>query len=607
MPRFPRPFFTSLILTLSLAASAAAQFPKGASEAPLPPLPPWKGKSLDLRVAKSDPWVTPFEASDMRRTPTYDETVAWLRKLADASPEVAMVSLGRSPEGRDIWLVIASKERAFTPEALKATGKPSLFAQGGIHSGEIDGKDAGMMLLRDMTVRETKRALLDGANLLFVPIFNVDGHERSSRFNRINQRGPELTGWRTNARNLNLNRDYAKIDTVEMRHMIRALRTWDPSLYLDIHVTDGEDYQYDITYGYNGPWGHSPAIAGWLDRQFSPALERDLRAMGHIPGPLVFGVDRYDITKGISGWTADPRFSNGYGDAVHLPTVLLENHSLKPFHQRVLGTYVVLESSMRTLARDWASLAAAVAADRTTYKQQIPLTWRVPASGPQKIEFLGVGERVVLSPVSGGLRVEWSGKPVTMSMPHFVASEPDIVVSRPEAYWVPAAWPELIERLRLHGIELEVIDEPREVEVGMYRISEDRLAERAFEGRVRVSGTATLERRRETFARGSARVPTAQPLGELAVILLEPSSPDSFFQWGMMVEVLEQTEYVENYVIEPMAERMLAENGELAEEYRRKLLADAKFRSDPRGRLQWFYEQTPFYDERAKLYPVGRE
>jgi hypothetical protein len=333
-------------------------FSQASRQAVLPPELPWNGKSQSLIASKNDPWITPAEQSDFTRTPRYDETMKWLQRLAAAAPELKMVSLGKSSEGRDIWMVIASKEHAFTPAALRATGKPILLAQAGIHSGEIDGKDAGMMLLRDMTVAGKKRGLLDKVNFLFVPILSVDAHERFSAYSRINQRGPIEMGWRTNARNLNLNRDYTKLDTPEMQAMIRALNEWDPDLYFDIHVTDGADYQYDITCGYNGKHGYSPAIAAWLDEAWQPTIERDLKMMGHIPGPLIFAANWRDFQQGMVDWTASPRFSNGYGDLRHLPTVLVENHSLKPFKQRVLGTYVMLPMAERMLAED-AQLQAA--------------------------------------------------------------------------------------------------------------------------------------------------------------------------------------------------------------------------------------------------------
>jgi hypothetical protein len=586
------------MLTALLLASAI-------DTAILPPAIPWNGASRQLVVAPNDPWITPSERDQLRTTPRYDETVAYLRRLVAASRDLQMVSLGKSGEGRDLWLVIASRERAFTAAALKKSNKPVVFAQAGIHAGEIDGKDAGLMLLRDMTVRGTKRELLDGANFLFVPIFNTDGHERFSRFTRINQRGPVEGGWRTNAQNMNLNRDYIKADTPEMRAMLRALDTYDPDVYIDLHVTDGADYQYDVTYGWNGPMGHSPSIARWLDEAFRPQVDAALRAMGHIPGPLIF---TDDPLSGVAHGVTDPRLSNGYGDARHMASILVENHSLKPYDQRVLGTYVFLEQTLRTIAHEGAALKNATRIARDSRDKTVPLSWRVPDNAPkQEIELLGIESRKTLSPVSGGTRVEWLGKPVTMRAPVTITSEVATSITRPAAYWLPPSWREVIERLDLHGIRYERIAAPRDVEVTMYRFGEPSFANTQFEGHVRVTAPATAERRREHFPAGTLRIPTDQPLGTLAVLLFEPSSPDSFFQWGFFHSMLQPTEYVESYIMEPMAERMLAEDPKLAEEFRKKVESDATFRGDPRARLQWLYERTPFYDERARLYPVGRE
>ena len=183
------------LLNVPAAVPSAAQGVPGGGptrEALLPPELPWSGQSRELMVPARDPWITPSEKSGLLTTPSYDETFAWLKRLVSQAPELRLVSLGKSAEGRDVWMVIAARGvRAFTPEALKASGKPIVLAQAGIHSGEIDGKDAGLMLLRDMTVRGSRKELLDGAHFLFIPILNVDGHERSSPFARINQRGPK--------------------------------------------------------------------------------------------------------------------------------------------------------------------------------------------------------------------------------------------------------------------------------------------------------------------------------------------------------------------------------------------------------------------------------
>jgi hypothetical protein len=572
----------------------------------LPPAMPWNGASRNLVVAPDDPWITPSERDQLRTTPRYDETVAYLRRLAAASRDLHLVSLGKSGEGRDLWLVIASRERAFTPEALRRSNKPIVFAQGGIHAGEIDGKDAGLMLLRDMTVRNTKRDLLDHANFLFVPIFNADGHERFSRFSRLNQRGPEEGGWRTNAQNLNLNRDYMKTDSPEVRAMVRALDTYDPDLYIDLHVTDGADYQYDVTYGWNGPAAHSPSIANWLDQTYRKPVDEGLRAMGHIPGPLIF---TDDPLAGVSSGQTDPRLSHGYGDARHMAAILVENHSLKPYDQRVLGTYVFLEQTLRTVARDAAGLRNATRTARAARAKTIPLSWRVAEADKagEPMEVLGVESRQTLSPISGGVRTEWLGRPARATAPFTIEREVETSITRPAAYWVPPSWPDVIARLDLHGIDYERIAAPREVDVTMYRFGVPTFDAGQFEGHVRVTAPIAAEKRRERFPAGTLRISTNQDLGTLAVLLLEPSSPDSLFQWGFFHSILQPTEYFEAYIMEPMAERMLAEDPKLAEDFRKKVESDPAFRANARGRLQWLYERTPFYDERARLYPVGRE
>jgi hypothetical protein len=189
----------------------------------------------------------------------------------------------------------------------------------------------------------------------------------------------------------------------------------------------------------------------------------------------------------------------------------------------------------------------------------------------------------------------------------FHTSRPLYSVRVPTAYWVPAAWSNVIERLAAHGIDMEILDEPRDVEVEMYRLGEPVWAAEPFEGRLRVISDATSEPRSETFARGSARIPTDQPLGVLTVLLLEPSAPDSFFQWGFFNPVFQRTEYAEAYVLEPLAEQMLALDPTLRQAFELRLAEDPEFAADPEQRLNWFYERSAFVDGRWRFYPVGRE
>jgi len=598
----------ALLFALGLAATSVTAIAIPADPI-LPPAQPWQGASLDLLSRTDDPLITPSEKTDLTDTPNYAETVAYLKLLAEHSPRIRLVVFGRSAEGRELYLVVASKEGAASPAALRANGRPTLFAQAGIHAGEIDGKDAGLMLLHDI-VAGRKAALLERANFLFVPVFNADGHERSSEFNRPNQRGPVHQGWRTTAQNVNLNRDYIKADAPEMRAMLALLNAWEPSLCLDLHVTDGIDYQYDITFGYNGygaQFAWSPKIGAWLDQTYAPAVDEALSRQGHIPGPLVFAVDDRDLTKGLSLGVSMPRFSSGYGDLRHLPSVLVENHSLKPYRQRVLGTYVLLEASLRVLGEHGAELRAVTTADAAARPEHFQTNWGNSSGKAVDVTFRGIDYESYLSPISGTKEVRWLGTPKTFQLKAWL-DKSGVTLLRPVAYYVPATKPEVIDRLRLHGIRLEVLPEPRTVSVQLCRLTEAQAAAEPFEGHHLLSVKAVQwESHDETYPAGSVRVPTDQPLGELAMIMLEPQSADSLLAWGFFPEILQRTEYIEGYAVTKVAELMLAHDPALKAEFEQKLADDKKFAQDPEARLRWFYERSPYYDQRYRLYPVGIE
>ncbi|WP_445737803.1 M14 family metallopeptidase [Mariniflexile sp.] len=598
----------------------------------LPPSIEWHGKSESLIANANNPWITPSEKSNFITTPDYNETMSWFKKLTEASPLLTMVSIGKSVEGRDIVMIIASTEKNITAASLKKSDKPLFLAQAGIHSGEIDGKDAGMMLLRDIAFGN-KKTLLDKVNFLFIPILSVDAHERSSPYNRPNQRGPQNQGWRTNAQNLNLNRDYAKIDTKEVRAVINVINEYDPLLYMDIHVTDGADYQYDITFGGLDGLGYSKSISNWLATKYKMNADKDLTTNGHIPGPLLFAVNNRDFSQGNILLMGDqPRFSDAYGDLRHTASILVENHSLKPFRQRVLGTYVLLESTLNILATEGKSLKESTIADRAKRASKLAVKSKIPQmkaavtfenqssvkingnelTPPDSLKLLGIESKIVKSTVTNSDYVEWTGKPTTMTIANFKGTEPVDFVTRPKGYFVPASCSEIIERLKLHGMQMEILKQPREVTVEMYRIQDAKFQDESgnmlpFEGHMQVTGIPVPETRKEVFPAGSAYISTDQTLGDLAMFLLEPKSADSFFSWGFFLPIFQRTEYIEAYVMEPMAKKMLEESPVLQKEFEEKKAQDKAFANDQNAILTWFYSKTKFYDDRYLLYPVGRE
>lgn len=603
-----------LILVAALAALSAspAMSQTVPSSAPwdqpfLPPALEWNGASRALLADASNPWITDFERDPAHDfSPDYAATRAWFDRLDAASDLIRIVQFGISPEGRPIYAVIASRDgRTLDP------AKPVLLAQAGIHPGEIDGKDAGMMLLRDIAFG-SKGDLIDHANLVLIPILSVDGHERASPYSRPNQRGPRIQGWRNTGTNQNLNRDFLKLDQPEMRALRGFVNGLKPDLYLDIHVTDGMDYQYDVTYGFNGEAGsfaRSPAIADWLSDVLKPAMNAALEDQGHIPGPLVFGIDDQNPKAGLNDGGLGERFSNGWGDAAHVPTILIENHSLKPYEQRVLGTYVFIETALKLLAEQVAPVRAAIAADSALRSEEVLANFEPDPVSHQTRDFKGVLYETYDSPASGRREVRWLGRPdpEVWRMPYY-ASRAALRLHRPVAYWVPAYRTDLIERLRISGLAMETLDRPRTVSVEMLRLNDPTLATRANEGHVQATVTDVTPIRRDwTYAPGSVRIPTDQPLGDIAVLLLEPQSSESFFAWGMFPEILSRVEYIEGYAIAPMAEAMMAADPALKAEFEAKVASDPDFAADAEARLGWFYQRTPFYDDRYRLYPVGRE
>lgn len=573
--------------------------------ATLPTPPEWHGASERLIVSAGNPWITPTEANGFTETPSYAETRAWLERLDAASPMIRMETFGRSPQGRDLLVVYATLNGELDPS------KPTLLVQCGIHSGEIDGKEAGMMLLRDIAFG-SQRHLVDRVNLVFVPIFNVDGHERSGPFNRPNQRGPNNQGWRNTAQNLNLNRDYVKADAPEMRAMLGLFQRVHPDLYLDVHVTDGMDYQYDITYtfqGRDGTYAASPHIARWLNAHYRPGVDAALTRNGHIPGDLVFAHNERDLSQGLLGYPFTPRYSQAYGDMVHMASILIENHSLKPFRQRVLGTYVLIEESLRQLAEHGRELRTATQADQRERPATLPVGWRETPQSAGVRHFLPMQHEQFTSAASGASETHWTGRAAPAADVPKYGVEPTITLHRPRAYWVPATKTDVIDVLRAHGIQFETITAPRTVDVDMLRLLDGQVAAGPpAEGHTRVNaGTPVRIHQQESMPAGSIRVPTDQPLGDLAVIMLDPQSEDSLLAWGFFNEILQRVEYADGYVLAPLADRMLAADPALKRAFEARLASDPGFAADPDARLQWFYARSAYVDARYQLYPVGIE
>jgi len=558
-------------------------------------------------------WQTYAEQTDYRKTPRYAETVAYAQKLDKASDLIVYKSFGKSGEGRDLPLLIASNDKTFTVDAARKKGKAIILIQACIHAGESDGKDAGFALLRDIAITKTRADLLENVVILFVPIYNVDGHENFSAFNRINQNGPEEMGFRATSANLNLNRDYMKADAPETRAFLALWNEWKPDFFIDCHVTDGADFRYNVTYEFAHHAEVSPFIKDWMfehfDKNIVPKVEREGNLLTHY---LQF--DGRDVAKGIETFIPTPRFATGYVPLRNRAGLLIETHSLKPYKSRVRGTYDVLRYTIEEINRSKASLFEAnKKADAETVergktfddKRQFPLRLEITKKSTT-FDFKGVEYAIENSEVSGIKRIVYGTKPLDITIPKFDEARISASVAPPLYYIVPPQWTDAIEVLQMHDVRFQRLKKPLTIEVESYRLSDVKFANASFENRVPVNFKTNPIKETREFPANSVIIPLAQETANVAIHLLEPDSPDSFAYWGFFNAIFEQKEYGEGYVLEKLASEMLAKDVNLRKEFEEKL-KDEKFAKNPFARLIFFYERSPYFaNQRIGIYLVGR-
>lgn len=563
-------------------------------------------------VAASGPWQTRAEESAFTATSTFAETVDLLRRLAERNPALRVAAFGRSGEGRELPLVVASAKGTFTPAAARASGGPVVMLLAGIHAGEVDGKDALLLVLRDLALGRLPE-LLGDSTLVVVPVYNVDGHERVSPFNRPNQDGPaEGMGFRANASGLDLNRDFVKLDAPESRALIRLVNAWRPHLVVDNHVTDGSDHAWVLTWAASEHPQVTPGIDAWLGAAMARATEATAAA-GHPNGPYVDLLDGLDPTRGFSSVVANARFSTGYFPLRNRPVVLVENHSLKPFRQRVEANRAFLEALLEEVGRSGRELVAAVAAaERETVAKgrpdakpsEVVLDWR-PAA-PDRATLPLREWWVAESPVTGRPLLRYrpdTVRPIEVPWQHRV--EPGLTVSRPRGYLVLPGWPQVEDRLSVHGLRVERLTHPTRLAVETSRLSEPRFSPTSYQGRTRVEATVTRGLETRDLPTGTLWVPADQPDFDLAAQLLEAEAPDSLLEWGLLSSVFELKEYIGTAALERNAQALLETDPALRAEWE-KALADAAFAADPFRRHLWWYRRTPHWDETDGLLPVFR-
>ena len=556
--------------------------------------------------------TTVSERSGFVETGRYEEVVALCDAFARLYPKaVRCTTFGTTPEGRPMKALVASTSGALTSEQAQRRGLPVVLIQGGIHAGEIDGKDAGFLALREVLEGRAANGALDKLVWVFVPVFNVDGHERFGAWNRPNQRGPKEMGWRTTAQNYNLNRDYLKADTPEMQAMLQLVQRWDPLVTVDLHATNGAQFEHDISIQVE------PVHAGDAGLRTAGLALRtgvidDLAKQGSLPLPYYPSfVVQDDPTSGFEDGVPPPRFSHGYFLLRNRIAMLVETHSWKEYPVRVRITRHTVVSVLEHVARDgasWLSTAkqADIAAARLGGRQE-PLTY-VAAPDARTVDFRGYAYTRTTSDVSGALMTRYDETtPQVWKVPLKDEIRPGIVVQAPGAgYLVPAAeasWVAAV--LKTHGVEYRLLGKAWRGDAQVFRATKSSFGSASVETHQRLTVEGDWTRESRATPAGALFVPIAQPRARLVMALLEPKAPDSLLAWGRFNNAFERKEYMEDYVAEAVAREMLRDPAVKAE-FERRLREDTAFAQSPAARLEFFYRRHPSWDERYQLYPVLR-
>ena len=558
--------------------------------------------------------TTIAERSGNTRTGRYDEVVRLCGAYARRWPkQVRCLQFGRTPEGRPMLALVASGDGTLDPASAKARKRPVVLMQGGIHAGEIDGKDAGFRFLRDALTDKVSAGALSRLTLVFVPVFNVDGHERFGRWNRPNQVGPEESGWRATGQNLNLNRDYTKADATEMQAMLRLLGTWDPVVYVDLHVTDGADFEPDISITMEPLLGGDTLLTAEGQRLQDHVIAQ-ISKNGSLPLSFYpnFEVDD-DPASGFAVSVSTPRYSTGYWALHNRFAILVETHSWKPYAKRERATYQAIAAIVDYAARadaHWSELTTAADARSAALGGQIvPLSYE-NTDHVTMLDFRGYAYTRDQSLISGGIVTKYdSARPQIWRVPLKDQVRPALAITAPRGgYIVPAAHAAWVrDKLALHGIVSRVISTASASSpVEAFRATRTKWAERSFEGHVMLTVEGDWHGETRAIAAGSLFVPIAQANARLVMTLFEPKSPDSLASWGFFNSAFEQKEYMEAYVTERVAADMLQKDPALRAEFEKQLNEDAAFKSSPAQRLEFFYRRHPAWDERYNLYPVLR-
>ena len=549
-----------------------------------------------------------FEKSDGKESATYFEAIAWYKNLDKISNNVVVKEMGMTDAGYPLHLVLISNEGQFDAVKWHKQNKVVILINNGIHPGEPDGIDASMMLVRDIASKKIK--LPDNVALAFIPVYNIGGCLNRNSYSRANQNGPLEYGFRGNAQNLDLNRDFTKSDSKDARAFAQIFHLLDPDILIDNHVSDGADYQHTMTlittqYDKLG----TGYLGKWLKESFEPQLYKSMEEKKWDMVPYV-NFETQNPDKGMEMFYDPPRYSSGYAALFQTISFMPETHMLKPFKDRVLSTYALMETMIEKSSANAIELIAQrkLAKEAAIREISWPLSWINDTIKYSLITFKGYEQAFKPSDATGLRRMYYDRtKPFTKEVKFYNVFNPTNFITAPVAYIIPQGWHNVIDLLKVNNVIMKRFNNDTTIEVEAYRIDDYRSSTRPYEKHHRNSAVKTsVTKQKIQFLKGDYFIPMNQRANRYLIEMLEPTGDDSFFAWNFFDGILQQKEGYSDYRWDDLAAEVLKNNPELKQKLEEKKAADQKFAANNSAQLDFIYKNSPYYEPGHNRYPVYR-
>ncbi|MBX2935052.1 MAG: M14 family metallopeptidase [Ferruginibacter sp.] len=548
-----------------------------------------------------------FEKTDGLETATYFEAIDWYKNLDKISSKVLVKEMGMTDAGYPLHLVMVSNDGKFDPLQWHKQNKAVILINNGIHPGEPDGIDASMMLVRDIVKNKTK--LPGNVALAFIPVYNIGGCLNRNSYSRANQNGPKEYGFRGNAQNLDLNRDFTKSDSKNAKAFAQIYHFVDPDILIDNHVSDGADYQHTMTIlttQYNKLGGE---LGGWLKSKFEPQLYKSMADKGWDMVPYV-SFETAGPEKGMVMFYDSPRYSSGYTTLFQTIGFMPETHMLKPYKQRVLSTYSFSETMIEKASLNAKELIAERKKARllVSNEKSFPLKWNVDTTTYSYVTFKGYEQAYKPSDATGLNRMYYDRtKPFTKQVKFFDTFKPADIIEAPNAYIIPQGWWAVIDLLKLNGVQMQRFTKDTIIDVQAYHIDDYKSYPKPYEKHHKNMAVKTSVMNQQIrFLKGDYIIWLNQPANRYLVEMLEPTGDDSFFSWNFFDAVLQQKEGYSDYRWDDLAAEVLKNNPGLKAKLDEKKKTDEKFAANASAQLNFIYINSPYYEPSHNRYPVYR-